>query len=97
MARRKILSLLSELKDVRRFVDTFSEDVKEDDEDAELTVSMKELQSQGYMICYCIADLDVQIWVWQRVFENYLKAYRSADKTALLFGIQQGSKTADAL
>ena len=93
----KILSVLPELKDVRRFVDTFSEDVKEDDEDAELTASMKELQSQGYTICYCIADFDVQDRVWQRVFENYLKAYRSADKTALLFGIRQESETADAL
>ena len=93
----KILSLLSELKDARRFVDTFSEDVKEDDEDADLTASMKELQSQGYTICYCIADFDVQDRVWQRVFENYLKAYRSADKTALLFGVRQGPETVAAL
>ena len=70
----KILSLLSKLKDVWRFVDTFSEDMKEDDEDAELRASMKELQSQGYTICYCIADFDVQERGWQRVFENYLKA-----------------------
>ena len=91
------MSLLSELKDARRFVDTFSEDVKEDDEDADLTASMKELQSQGYTICYCIADFDVQDRVWQRVFENYLKAYRSADKTALLFGVRQGPETVAAL
>ena len=93
----KILSLLPELKDVRRFVDRFLGEGKTDDEDAELTASMKELQTQGYTICYCIADLDEPTQVWQRMFDGYLAAYRHEDKTALLFGIRQGQATMAAL
>ena len=93
----KILSLLPELKDVRRFVDRFLGEGKTDDEDADLTASMKELQTQGYTICYCIADLDEPTRVWQRVFDSYLAAYRHEDKTALLFGIRQGQATMAAL
>ena len=93
----KILSLLSELKDVRRFVDKFTEGVQEETRDAELTASLKELQAQGYAIYYCIADVDMPDRVWQRVFENYLKAYCHADKTALLFGVREGQETTAAL
>ena len=93
----KILSLLPELKDVRRFVDRFLEEAKADDEAAEMTDSMKELQTQGYTIRYCIADLDEPAQVWQRVFDGYLQAYRCEDKTALLFGIRRGRGTAAAL
>ena len=93
----KILSLLSELKDVRRFVDEFTEGVQEETGDSELTASMKELQAQGYAIYYCIADVDMPDRVWQRVFENYLKAYRHEDKTALLFGVREGQQTTAAL
>jgi len=89
--------LLSELKDVRRFVDKFTEGVQEETRDAELTASMKELQAQGYAIYYCIADVDMPDRVWQRVFENYLKAYRHEDKTALLFGVREGQETTAAL
>lgn len=35
--------------------------------------------------------------VWKRVFENYLKAYCHADKTALLFGVREGQETTAAL
>lgn len=93
----KVLSLLPKLKNVERFVDRFIGEVREEATDAELSASLKELRKDGYVIYYCIADLDVQDRVWPRVFENYRQAYRPADKTALLFGMRQGRETAASL
>ena len=58
---------------------------------------MKELRAQGHTVYYCIADLEAHDSVWETVLENYLQAYGADDKTALVFGIRQSRKAAEAL
>lgn len=93
----KILSVLPEMKNVRRFVDTYIKDVPSDEKDTQLLDSLSDLKAKGYTIYYFIADFTAIDKVWQRVFSYYLEAYRSFDKTALLLGVREGEEAAKAL